>query len=73
MRARVDRDKLAMREEQLRKLDQSAIARSAGGDAATVVNAPTIKSSTNTSNSTTSSTSYIGNPDQTIAMSAGSY
>ena len=73
MRARVDRDKLAMREEQLRKLDQSAIARSAGGDAATVVNAPTIKSSTNTSNSNTSSTSFIGNPDQTIAMSAGSY
>ena len=73
MRARVDRDKLAMREEQLRKLDQSAIARSAGGDAATVVNAPTIKSSTNTSNSNTSSTSFIGNPDQAFAMSAGSY
>ena len=73
LRRNVDRGRLEMREEQLRKLDQSAIARSAGGDAATVVNAPTIKSSTNTSNSTTSSTSYIGNPDQTIAMSAGSY
>ena len=44
-----------------------------GNSSPTIVNAPTIKSSTNTSNSTTSSTSYIGNPDQTIAMSAGSY
>jgi len=73
MRARVNRNKLAMREEQLRKLDQSAIARSAGGDAATVVNAPTVKSSTNNSNSTTSTVSYIGNQDPifTAASFAG--
>ena len=73
MRTRVDRNKLAMREEQLRKLDQSAIARSAGGDAATVVNAPTVKSSTNNSNSTTSTVSYIGNQDPifTAASFAG--
>ena len=66
---------LSLREKQLNQLNKSAIAKSMGGDASTptIVNAPTIKSSTNTSNSTTSSTSYIGNPDQTITMSAGSY
>jgi len=44
-----------------------------GNSSPTIVNAPTIKSSTNTSNSNTSSTSFIGNPDQAFAMSAGSY
>ena len=63
IRRNVDRSRLRTREEQLRKLDQSAIARSAGGDAATVVNAPTVKSSTNTSNSTSSTVSYVGNQD----------
>ena len=71
-RASRERD---VREKQLEQLNKSAIAKSVGGDASapTIVNAPTIKSSTNTSNSNTSSTSFIGNPDQTIAMSAGSY
>ena len=63
IRRNVDRSRLRTRERQLRKLDQSAIARSAGGDAATVVNAPTVKSSTNTSNSTSSTVSYVGNQD----------
>ena len=71
-RASRERD---VREKQLEQLNKSAIAKSVGGDASapTIVNAPTIKSSTNTSNSNTSSTSFIGNPDQAFAMSAGSY
>ena len=75
IRRNIDKSKLQMREEQLNQMNKSAIAKSMGGDASapTIVNAPTIKSSTNTSNSNTSSTSFIGNPDQAFAMSAGSY
>ena len=66
---------LSFREKQLDKLNESAIAKSVGGDASspTIVNAPTVKSSTNTSNSTTSSTSYVGNQDPIFAAAANSY
>jgi hypothetical protein len=47
--------------------------REQSGGAPTIINNANVKTANNTSNSTTSSTSYIGNPDQTIAMSAGSY
>ena len=53
----------SLREKQLKALDKSAMAKSMGGDAATIVNAPTVKSSTNTSNSTSSTVSYVGNQD----------
>ena len=39
------------------------MAKSMGGDASTNVIAPTVKSSTNTSNSTSSTVSYVGNQD----------
>ena len=63
---------LSFREKQLDKLNESAIAKSVGGDASspTIVNAPTVKSSTNTSNSTTSSTSYVGNQDPIFAAAS---
>ena len=41
--------------------------------APTIINNANVKTANNTSNSTTSSTSYIGNPDQAFAMSAGSF
>jgi len=41
-----------------------------GNSSPTIVNAPTIKSSTNTSNSTTSSTSYVGNQDPIFAAAS---
>ena len=47
--------------------------REQSGGAPTIINNANVKTANNTSNSTTSSTSYIGNPDQAFAMSAGSF
>ena len=64
---------LNLREKQLKMMDKSAMAKSMGGDASTNVIAPTIKSSTNNSNSTSSTVSYVGNQDPifTAASFAG--
>lgn len=61
--ARRTKGELSLRENQLKALDKSAMAKSMGGDASTNVIAPTVKSSTNTSNSTSSTVSYVGNQD----------
>jgi len=71
--ARATKGELSLREKQLKALDKSAMAKSMGGDASTNVIAPTIKSSTNNSNSTSSTVSYVGNQDPifTAASFAG--
>ena len=75
IKARANRNKLQMREEQLRKLDQSAIAKSMGGDASApaIVNAPTIKTNNNTSNQNISTSSSASNQDQTISYATSGF
>jgi len=60
------------REKQLDQMNKSAIAKSIGGDASapTVINAPNVKTSTNNSNTTVSSTQYVGQTDPIINAAA---
>tara|TARA_A100001011_G_scaffold130396_1_gene137410 strand:- start:115 stop:1824 length:1710 start_codon:yes stop_codon:yes gene_type:complete len=67
VRRNVYESRLGMREEQLRKLDQSAIAKSMGGDAAsTNVVAPQAKVTNNTANTNVSSSSSVVQVDPTL-------
>ena len=67
VRRNVYESRLGMREEQLRKLDKSAIARSMGGDAAsTNVVAPQAKVTNNTANTNVSSSSSVVQVDPTL-------
>jgi hypothetical protein len=63
---------LSFRERQLKALDKSAIAKSLGGDAASVnVVAPQAKVTNNNANTSVSNTQYVGNPDPLLRMAAG--
>lgn len=63
-------DGMIKNEQQTNQMMQSAANRGNSGGAPTIINAPNVKTSTNTSNSTTSATSFVGQPDPIIRAAA---
>jgi len=63
-------DGMIKNEQQTNQMMKSAVGRGGGAEAPTIINAPNVKTSTNTSNSTTSATSFVGQPDPIIRAAA---
>ena len=63
-------DGMIKNEQQTNQMMKSAVGRGGGGGAPTIINAPNVKTSTNTSNSTTSATSFVGQTDPIVRAAA---